>query len=460
MRLKQSHKRILITIAALLLAVAVVTYLLFRQPKEQPHSHFSHSLTGIDISAYTGRVDFEQMAKDSVHFVYMRATMGSKRVDKRMAENYQTVREKTNLPVGFYHFLHFDEDGAQQADHFYQTIKDKFYDMMPVVDVEDWSNPTNKTTAQRVKVVEDFIHRFESLTHNKVMIYTNIDGYKKYISGRFPDNPLWICDLQPTCRQPHLFWQYRQDEHFPWAKGDVDLNTFSGTPAELAFLTAMPQSMNPNLIQQKSLNIICDTMEGLNLYFPQYNHIDLVCGTMPSPDDDKVVFCAEAAFTGKELTQFSHTNIAGNHVSGGIYYKGYTCKENTGGFVWYEGRVQFPTTQLEHELKEAANHGGMGFGQVCIIHKGKRMPLWRQNDNYYRALCIKTGTLFIADSREKIPYKEFVNRLQSLGVDEALYLDMGIGWNHSWFRDNHNQVQEIFPHTHDYTTNWIVFRKE
>ena len=39
----------------------------------------------------------------------------------------------------------------------------------------------------------------------------------------------------------------------------------------------------------------------LILYYPDYTNIDLVCGTMPSIKDKRVIFCAEAAFTGELL---------------------------------------------------------------------------------------------------------------------------------------------------------------
>ena len=49
--------------------------------------------------------------------------------------------------------------------------------------------------------------------------------------------------------------------------------------------------------------------------------------------------------------------------------------------------------------------------------------------------------------------------LEKLGVTHALYLDMGNGWNHSWYRSNDGDVIEIHPKTHSFATNWIVFKK-
>lgn len=66
-----------------------------------------------------------------------------------------------------------------------------------------------------------------------------------------------------------------------------------------------------------------DTMGEVVVYQPAYRHVDLVCGVMPSVEEPDVIFCAEAAFTGKLLDEFEHTNIMGPHVSGGVRYNGY-----------------------------------------------------------------------------------------------------------------------------------------
>ena len=63
------------------------------------------------------------------------------------------------------------------------------------------------------------------------------------------------------------------------------------------------------------------------------------------------------------------------------------------------------------------------------------------------------------DSKGVVSYASFIESLEKIGVTHALYLDMGRGWNHSWYRDNKGTVVEIHPKTHSYTTNWIVFMK-
>lgn len=90
-----------------------------------------------------------------------------------------------------------------------------------------------------------------------------------------------------------------------------------------------------------SLLVIDNSNEGLTIYYPQYNSIDLVCGAVSPEEDDKAIFSCPAAFTGERILEFKHTNIAGHHVSKGEFHRGYACKPNTGAFVWYNGKWKF-----------------------------------------------------------------------------------------------------------------------
>jgi hypothetical protein len=63
--------------------------------------------------------------------------------------------------------------------------------------------------------------------------------------------------------------------------------------------------------------------DNLNVYYPEYTKIDLVCGQMPKTSQKDVEFCCEAAFTGELLYEFKHSNIADNHICNGEMKKGY-----------------------------------------------------------------------------------------------------------------------------------------
>ena len=205
------------------------------------------------------------------------------------------------------------------------------------------------------------------------------------------------------------------------------------------------------------------TVNGLTVYYPQFSSIDLVCGTMPSQQDTNVVFCAEAAFTHELLDEFDHSNIDGDHVSGGKRYKGAKCKDNSGAFAWFGDTTwEFVNGEYSELLDSVAAAGGMGFGQAIIIHDGESIrPLWREGTNRYRALCEKDGRLCIVDSRDEVTYERFVALLEAFAPTHALYMDMGAGWNHSWWRNSDGKVHEIHPVAEKsrYCTNWITFYK-
>lgn len=51
------------------------------------------------------------------------------------------------------------------------------------------------------------------------------------------------------------------------------------------------------------------------------------------PNDDSIVLAFAGAFTGTEFDK-GHSNVAGDRVAGGVRFKGYRCKRNTGAFTW------------------------------------------------------------------------------------------------------------------------------
>jgi hypothetical protein len=204
--------------------------------------------------------------------------------------------------------------------------------------------------------------------------------------------------------------------------------------------------------------IVVDTC-GLRLYYPQYSTIDLVCGTMPSKNDSDVIMFAEAAFTGELLDEFKHSNIAGDHVTNGKRERGFRCKRNTGAFIYYDGKAKFIYPNFSHELDSAAKHGGCGFSQEMMIHLGKEVPHTRKptSTNEFRALCKIDGQLAVADTKGMMDFGDFISNLLSIGTTEALYLDMGTGWNYSWYRDANGKPIELHPVKTKYSTNWITF---
>ena len=218
------------------------------------------------------------------------------------------------------------------------------------------------------------------------------------------------------------------------------------------------------LLVLKGNAVTIETTANLNVYYPEYSRIDLVCGQMPKAAQKDVEFCCEAAFTGELLDEFKHSNIADNHICNGVMQKGYSCKANTGGFVWGKGKWKF---MRKADYPTEANGYNMGFCQMLIIKDGSTRPIgakMKNNKNIYRALCEKDGILCIIESRKKMTYESFVKYLSGYKVTHALYLDMGFGWNYAWYRDKKGKVVVLHPESkmapsYKFRTNWITFYK-
>ena len=201
----------------------------------------------------------------------------------------------------------------------------------------------------------------------------------------------------------------------------------------------------------------------LTIYTPRFTRLDLATETMPDKTDKSVVFVCEAAFTGELLEGFKHTNIAGHHVSGGEFHKGYKCGPNNGVFTWDPLAgwhfYNYSHANSEAVLKTAARNGGMGFCQSLLYHGGTRFKgcFKPESTNQYRALCELDGHLCVIDCARPITFKAFMDALETVGVSEAIYCDMGRGWNYSWYRQDDGTVKEIFPTPGMYTTNWVTF---
>ena len=219
-----------------------------------------------------------------------------------------------------------------------------------------------------------------------------------------------------------------------------------------------------------------DTTEQLTIYDITDCPLDLACGQMPDTTQENILLCAAAAFTGQCLDHFEHSNILGPHISSGKLYEGYLeskdgipFAERYALFVW-EGKdlngnmlcksiCHFPCDEV---LQSAVAHGGMAFTQHWVIQNGeifahKIQPLDRVE--HFRSLCQKGERFYVIANREVMAYQDYMQALLDAGVENALYMDMGAGGNHSFYRDENGQVHILHPKGHDYPTNWLVVMK-
>lgn len=191
-------------------------------------SRLEFPIRGIDISAHNGPVDFMQVLADSIDFVYIKATEGATWRDALFEQNYRAARD-AGLAVGIYHFFRFDVPGWRQSVNIIGAIGNRHLDMPVAIDVEEWGNPAQFTTDDIITHLRSLV---EMLRQNgrEPIIYTNKNGYYRFVRGHFDDVALWICSFTspPLAeRDRWTIWQHSHVGRIRGINGPVDLCTFN-----------------------------------------------------------------------------------------------------------------------------------------------------------------------------------------------------------------------------------------
>ena len=191
-----------------------------------------YPVTGIDISAHQGKIDWKIVSESKVSFAFLKATEGADFVDKKFSDNWKTAKDN-NVVVGAYLFFRFNKDGRLQAKNYINVVKLTDNDLPPVVDFEaSYGNRLGKYNSKYMQnQLLKCLRELEKHYGCKPIIYTNTETYTKYIKGNFDDYPLWICKLcnEPDKKVDWKFWQYSHKGSVAGIKGNVDMNIFNGT---------------------------------------------------------------------------------------------------------------------------------------------------------------------------------------------------------------------------------------
>lgn len=190
-----------------------------------------YPVRGIDISAHNGMMNLEAAKADGIDFAFIKASEGDQYGDPNFALNYDKATA-AGMKVGAYHFFRFDVDGVPQALNLLKRVGARPLDLGLVIDVEQPGNPegTDMTViADRLGAMLEYLN----MKGYRVTIYSNRDGYYKYVADNFPGQQLWICSFSnPPISTDWMFWQYNHRGKVKGINGDVDLNAFNGSRQE------------------------------------------------------------------------------------------------------------------------------------------------------------------------------------------------------------------------------------
>ncbi|MBR5087683.1 MAG: hypothetical protein IKX31_11845 [Muribaculaceae bacterium] len=264
-RKRKILKLVLAGLAVLLVAAGAVLYWAYKNRVDIQHwwrgeiviDRNKYPIVGIDVSAHNGDIDFNKVKADGYSFVFIKASEGEDYQDSKFSTNYEKAR-RAGLKVGAYHFFRKKTDGLNQAKNFLEMVGGRKLDLPLVIDVEDWSNDDQIKDERTQKHLDAMLDNLRSRGH-KVMIYTNGDGYKKYIKNGQININLWLCSFKQPDRIRHIPHQMQQYSHWGRVKGiwgDVDLNVFNGNEQQwLKWLEDLtPIQLDNNQIDSTLIN--------------------------------------------------------------------------------------------------------------------------------------------------------------------------------------------------------------
>ncbi|UQD56174.1 glycoside hydrolase family 25 protein [Flavobacterium sp. K5-23] len=196
---------------------------------------------GIDVSEYQGEIQWSYVDtlenKYPLHFVFIRATVGNDRLDKKFNENWLGAK-RNKLIRGAYHYYRPNENSLEQAELFIQTVKLSKGDLPPVLDIEQM--PKNQSMVKLKVGLKRWLKRVEEHYKVRPIIYTGEKYYDDFLKEEFSDYLFWIANYnfyREKINEDWLFWQFSEKASVPGIKGNVDVNIYNGDLQQLQFIT-------------------------------------------------------------------------------------------------------------------------------------------------------------------------------------------------------------------------------
>jgi len=195
---------------------------------------------GFDVSEYQGTIDWntiDSMDHYKLHFVFVRATAGSDKVDSKFHLNWKKSNEKSFIR-GAYHYYRPNENSIAQAKNFIKTVRLKKGDLPPVLDIEKL--PESQSIDSLKIGLKRWLNYIEKHYKVKPIIYSGEKYYKDFLKDEFGEYSFWIANYNPwkeTMEDDWNFWQFTEKAVIDGIPHKVDLNLYNGTPKMLQYLT-------------------------------------------------------------------------------------------------------------------------------------------------------------------------------------------------------------------------------
>jgi len=205
---------------------------------------------GIDVSHYSGNIDWDRVLTPNIHFVLAKASElyrqngAVKEAKDAQFASYWSELGKRNMRRGAYFFCHPGIDPQAAVSSFFSAYSPGPGDILPTLDVEDdYADNPSLSAADKVAQIGRMVDLVSvRIGNRKPMIYTKQRVWKALGNpDSFGGCPLWVIDysgndrpLLPAAWLNFSFWQYAQDREMDGVEGNYDPDYFNGRPEDMA----------------------------------------------------------------------------------------------------------------------------------------------------------------------------------------------------------------------------------
>lgn len=195
------------------------------------------SLEGIDISSYSGDVDWEKVKNSGADFVIVRiggrgyGKEGVLYTDDRALE-YIDGAHNAGLKVGGYFFSQAinAEEATEEADYVKSVLGDTKLEFPVAYDWEiikdEDARTDNVSAAEATNCARAFCDRIVEHGYKTMLYSPSRELYFKYDLSRLADIDIWYCEYSdvPTFYYQFSMWQYSSTGKVDGIDADVDMN--------------------------------------------------------------------------------------------------------------------------------------------------------------------------------------------------------------------------------------------
>lgn len=222
---------------------------------------------GIDVSNWQGYINYEEVKRDGIEIVYIKASEGTNYKDPYFDVNYQNAKNN-GLKVGFYHFLTAinTEEAEEQAKFFASVISKKVPDCKLVLDYEVFGGVP---ATQINQIARTFLETTKKLTNKDVILYSDLYNSRTVFSKELAqDYQLWVANYTSSQNLQNansnwknwIGWQYSSTGIISGIDGYVDRDVYT-KEIFLSDKTEIPENNNSNNVENLNTESIYYTVK-------------------------------------------------------------------------------------------------------------------------------------------------------------------------------------------------------